>query len=354
MLKLLMLVLAGFLVWAIFMGFEEFENLFAVIVLCVFLIPCVIACVWMALFMFTVPMAARLRVSTLFRRVRPGAGVRDAPNETAVLPEGALISGTDGQGLLLQRTVAYLVLGLPAAVFLGYCLVAYLNELQQLLFGPPSVRYWDWRAPSNFTLLGEEIFTDDNLGALILVPAISAVFLFAGTALAALALPVLTRRGADAIDLAVTDTGVIVRGGLSIGWDEITEIMVVRDTRAGAVVGQRQERFAGQPRAVINLTFFPHHSRTRIVFIPRDFPALLARAGRRGSRGLHADRALDYGYALADLWVHEPDEVDAVCTGFERIARRTHITLTRHERGTGMDDLLASSPGWLGGMFTRN
>jgi hypothetical protein len=102
---------------------------------------------------------------------------------------------------------------------------------------------------------------------------------------------------------------------------------------------------------VINLTFFPQHSRTRIVFVPTDFPGLLARAGQ--SRSLHADRALDYGYALADLWLHEPERVDEVCAELTRVARRTHITLTRHERGANMKDYLEGSPGWLGGLFTR-
>ncbi|MFE6734338.1 hypothetical protein [Microbacterium sp. NPDC057650] len=342
-------MLAGVLVWAIFMGFEELESIFAGIILCVFLIPCIIVCLWIGLFMFTVPALERLGDAKLFRRVR--GGDRDGSTAPAPLPDDALLSSRSAQGLLLQRTAVLLVLGLPAAAFIGYCLLAYLNELRQLLFGPPSVRYWDWRAPSNLTVIGEQLFNSDNLGMLILVPSISAIFLVAGISLAVLALPLLTRRGADAIDLAVTDSGVIVRGGLAIDWDEIAEIMVVQDTRAGAVFGQRRERAIVQPRAVINLTFFPHHSRTRIVFIPSDFRGLLARAGR--SRSLHADRAHDCGYALADLWVHEPKAVEEVCTELTRIARRTHVTLTNHERGTNLNDLLERSPGWLGGMFTR-
>lgn len=349
MAKLASLALAGVLVWAIFMGFEEVESIFAGIILCVFLIPCIIACLWIGLFMFTVPMLERLGAARLFRRVRGGG--RDGSDAPAPLPDDALLSSRSAQVPLLQRTAAFLVLGLPAAAFIGYCLLACLNELQQLLFGPPSVRSWDWRAPSNFTVLGEEIFTDDNLGMLILVPSISAIFLVAGISLAVFALPLLTRRGADAIDLAVTDSGVIVRGGLAIGWDEIAEIMVIQDTRAGAVFGQRQERAVIQPRAVINLTFFPRHSRTRIAVVPDDFPGLLARSGQ--SRSLHADHARDYGYALDDLWLHEPEKVDEVCADLTRVARRTRITLTHHERGTSMKDYLEGSPGWLGGLFTR-
>ncbi|RKT82069.1 hypothetical protein SAMN05421805_1376 [Saccharopolyspora antimicrobica] len=52
-------------------------------------------------------------------------------------------------------------------------------------------------------------------------------------------------------DLAVTETGVITRGGLAIGWDEIAEVLVVRDARITSWAGPREGRAPGHQRSVL-------------------------------------------------------------------------------------------------------
>src|SRR5690606_32286825 len=84
--------------------------------------------------------------------------------------------------------------------------------------------------------------------------------------------------GADAIDLALTPSGVIVRGGLVLGWDEIAEVLVVRDLRIGAAVSRNELEALGGPGITLHPTFVAAHSRIRLALVLHDLGAVADRA----------------------------------------------------------------------------
>ncbi|GAB2475653.1 hypothetical protein GCM10027063_15630 [Promicromonospora xylanilytica] len=276
---------------------------------------------------------------------------RAALPELPDLPERVLRSAPRGQADLLRRAGLFLPLGLPAAYLLGYCLLAYLAHLWSMVTSPV-IDEWAWNAPENFGAFGEWFFTEEWMTMRVLALTLSVIFLSAGIALAVLAVPLLVRRGADAIDLAVTETGVVVRGGLAIGWDEIAEVLVVRDTRITSWSGARRLRAPGQPRSVLNPTYIAGHSRTRIALVLRDLPDVATRSSRSQRRALRADHTGAYGYALCDLWVHSADEVSTSLASLQKRATRERVPVTNLERVTS-DSMPEGTPRWFSALFVR-
>lgn len=281
----------------------------------------------------------RLRASPRTRR--GGEAEHEPPPE---LPERVLRSRPEGQRGLFLATGFFLLLGLPSLYIVGYALLAYLRQLWRILL-IPSADSWYWDAPSNLGAFGEWFFRDDALIFRILAPTLSAVALIAGIALATLAVPLLTRRGVDAIDLAVTESGVITRGNLAIGWDEVAEVLIVEDVRASSRTAERSYRGLRLPHTVVNLTYLAAHSRTRVALLLRDLPGVAARATRSQRRGLRADARSTHGYALCDLWVHPEGKVQASLTQLVAGAEVAHVPVTelRRARAGSVPQLLPSS-----------
>ena len=295
----------------------------------------------------------RLRPEVRFRRLR-GA----APRAAATEPEPAaadpahvadhadladhaapvLRSPPRGQSDLLVRTALYVVLGLPAVYVVGYALLAYLDHLW-LMWSSPSVDGWAWYAPEQFGAFGEWFFADFDR-VLALLASISAIFLGLGITLATLAVPVLRRRGTDAIDLAVTDTGVVTRGGLAIDWDEIARVLVVQDVR---ITGwnSRREGLASPTRSALHPTYVPGHSRTRVALELDDLPVVAARATRSQRRAVFADGDFASGYVLADLWIHPTERVEEILDPLGAGARAAGVPVRHLERVTDPAKLLA-------------
>lgn len=276
------------------------------------------------------------------RRVRPAdePAAADPAHVTDLADRAApvLRSSPRGQSDLLLRTALYVVLGLPGAYVIGYVLLAYLDHLW-LMWSRPSVDGWAWYAPEQFGAFGEWFFADFDR-VLALLASISAIFLGLGITLATLAVPVLRRRGADAIDLAVTATGVVTRGGLAIDWDEIVRVLVVQDVR---ITGwqSRREGLAYPTRSAFHPTYVPGHSRTRVALELDDLPVVAARATRSQRRALYADGDLASGYVLADLWIHPTDRVEEILDPLEAGARAAGVPVRHLERVTDPAKLLA-------------
>ena len=271
--------------------------------------------------------------SAAARRAR--ARVRRADEPAPVDPTDAvdrsgpvLRSSPRGQTALLSRTALYLVLGLPGASVIGYVLLAYLDHLG-LMWSSPVVDEWEWDAPQHFGAFGEWFFADFDR-VLALLASISVIFLGVGITLATLAVPVLLRRGADALDLAVTDAGVVTRGGLAIGWSEIADVLVVADRRITALLGSGLLSSS----LAINMTFVPGHSRTRVALVLREPAVVAARATRAQRRALYADGDLASGYARADLWIHPADDVTTVVAALEKSAATAGVPVEHLERST--------------------
>lgn len=267
----------------------------------------------------------------------PGPTVDDV----AATPEGALVSSPRGQATLLTRTGVSLVLGLPAAAFVVFCLLAYVHQAW-VGWSDPSVDAWAWDAPRQFLGLGRWFFTDESLVVPVrqgevtvqaLVVLLSAVPLGAGIILALHAAPALLRRGADAIDLGVPQTGAVTRGGLALGWDEISAVLVVHDQRVTADV-ERRGRTAGGllPPFVLRPTFVRGHSRTRVALVLRDVRDVAARATVPQRRGLLVDDGVTHGYALCDLWVYPTDRVTEALAALAAGARRARVPVSIVDR----------------------
>ncbi|MEU0269618.1 hypothetical protein [Nocardioides sp. NPDC006303] len=352
--KLAILVLAGLCVWILAIMAEEGGP--AVFIAGPFILVPMALSAWIGLFGFNQLIAEVLRPANRFRRL-PRIGVRRGadrfraarPDDSSEGPDDALRSSPRGQANLLWRTGLFLLLGMPSAYLVGYFALAYLNRLWIWWTNP--IAGWDWSAPENFGAFGAWFSDLDHLGAQLLVPTISFMFLTMGTALAALAVPLLTRRGADAIDLAVTEAGVITRGGLRIGWDEITEVLVVRDTRITAWVGSREFRAPGQSSQVVNPTYVAEHSRTRVALALHDLTEVFARCTASQRRALWADHTFTYGYALCDLWIHSEDLVSTNLAPLRTGARKNRIPVTDLKRGVrGFPD---GTPRWFSAWVTR-
>lgn len=287
--------------------------------------------------------------------LRPGASARrerTTRRELPELPSGALIAAPHGQAALLRRAGIFLLAGLPAAALLAYCALAYASQLWRWWSWAPA-SFVSWSAPATFSPLGEWFFTDDLVALKIAGVTVSSVLLCAGIVLAQLAVPLLLRRGADAIDLALTPSGVLTRGGLEISWHEIAEVLIVRDTRMGSVLAQRPVRMVGQSRAGINLTYLEAHSRIRVALVLRDLPDVAARAALGGPpqhRSLRADSSFNYGYALCDLWVHPHAAVGAALSTMTSAANRRGIPVTEIARTHDFSHL-ENGPGWYGLLF---
>lgn len=261
-----------------------------------------------------------------------GADVVDLA-DPADLAAPVLRSSPRGQADLISRTALYLVLGLPSAFLVGYVVLAYLDQLWQLWSGA-SDDPWQWDYPEWYGALGAWFFTEGEGNLLrVVVPTLSAILLVAGIVLAMQAVPLLLRRDADAIDLAVTDTGVVTRGGLTIDWDEMVRVLVVQDVR---ITGwkSRREGPAYPSRTALHPTYVPGHSRTRVALVLHDLPGVAARATRSQRRALYADGGFASGYALADLWAHPTDRVEAILAPLEAGARAARVPVRHLERVT--------------------
>ncbi|MFI2105619.1 hypothetical protein ACH436_20160 [Isoptericola sp. NPDC019693] len=309
-----------------------------------FLLAGIALALWVGLVAFNGLVRDRLRPEVRFRRLRgtarrhrarpvgePAAVDTADPVDPVDHPVPTLRSSPRGQSDLLLRTALYVVLGLPSAYLVGYVLLAYLDHLW-LMWSSPVVDEWEWDAPEHLGAFGAWFFADAARGR-ALPMLISAVFLGLGITLATLAVPVLRRRGADAIDLAVTDTGVVTRGGLAIDWDEVVGVLVVQDVRIGAWTSRR-EGPAFPTRFVLHPTYVPTHSRTRVALELDDLAGVAARAARSQRRALYADGDLASGYALADLWTHPADRVDEILAPLEAAARVARVPVRRLERVT--------------------
>lgn len=281
-------------------------------------------------------------VATLRPDVDPAVGPDGDPGaEVAAPPEGALLSSPRGQANLLLRTAVSLVLGLPAAAFAVFCLLAYVHQAW-VGWSSPDVDAWAWDAPRQLGELGRWFFTDESLvvpvrqGEVtlqVLVVLLSAVPLGAGIILALQAAPVLLRRGGAAIDLGVTQTGAVTRGGLALGWDEISAVLVVHDQRVTADVERRGTTAGGLlPPFVLRPTFVRGHSRTRVALVLRDVRDVAARATGPQRRGLLVDDAVTHGYALCDLWVHPTDAVAEALAALAAGARRARVPVSIVDR----------------------
>lgn len=187
--------------------------------------------------------------------------------------------------------------------------------------------------------LGPLFFGRDMVGPTTLIVGLSALSLGFGIALLVLMAPLVHRRGDDALDLAVTDAGLVVRGGSLIRWEELDEILVVRDRRMSGLVEPRKDRVAPMSRTVVNLTWFPHHSRTRLALVPWDMPAVAQRAlsSRAPQRALRVQRDLRDGYLLCDLWTHSPEAVEQVIARLRARTSRLGVRLPEVERGAWLD-----------------
>ncbi|MFC7876326.1 hypothetical protein [Isoptericola sp. NPDC057391] len=310
-----------------------------------FILAAVALALWVALVPFNGLVLERLRPEVRFRRLRGAPRRRRAraadepaavdvadPPDLADPDAPVLRSSPRGQADLISRAALYLVLGLPVVFLVGYVLLAYLEQLW-LRWSSPSVDTWAWDYPEWSGAFGDWFFTEVEGPVLrVVVPTLSAVLLVAGIVLAMQAVPVLLRRGADAIDLAVTESGVVTRGGLGIGWDEVADVLVVEDVQITSWKSRRERTGFHQPPFVLHPTYVPGHSRTRVALVLHDLPVVAARATRSQRRGLHADGDFASGYALADLWTHPTDRVEATLTALEAGARAARVPVRHLER----------------------
>lgn len=300
-----------------------------------------------------------LRRRAAFRRARAVARQelrgRTSHHPLREVPDGALCSSPRSHLGLYLRTLAYLLLGLPATLLGLYCLLAYLAELWEWLQAPFSRDPVSWRAPADASAFGEFLVDSEWPWFMTVAVTLSAAFLGAAIALATLSLPRLTRRGAEAIDLAVTPEGALVRGGLEIGWDEIAEVIVVRDLRARSATSPGVASGLGGPRRSVNLTYVPAHSRTRIALVLHDLGAVAERAvGVEPPRhhSLRTDRTDAYGYALCDLWTYDHDDVAGALEQVQDGAARHGVPVTDLERVVFPTKPAARGIGPLGVLLT--
>lgn len=324
--------------------------------------------VWISLVLFNRLIAGRLRGAGRFRRPSrarrraarrsastPPVAIAPAAGSTPSSPEVTLRTTPAGQGPALRRTALLLALGLPAAALGLYVLRAHVVQLRRGLTDPFE-DLWSWSAPSRLGAVGEWFFTDDLLVTKVAAVSASTLSLGAGIVLAQLMLPLLQRRGEDALDLALTREGLMVRGGFLLRWEELDEILVVRDRRMGSVVGRKEVRVVGQSRRGVNPTFIPGHSRTRIALIPWNLPEVAQRAlvaGAPSCRALRVDRPLETGYLLCDLWTHSPDAVDHVVGRLRKRCSRLGVRVLEVERGV-WDHALEGPTGMPGILLERD
>lgn len=327
-------VLTVFLIVYLIDDASQNEWLVAIVAI-VFIGACTLALIWMALFLFTRMARERLTPSNRFRRLR-GTGPGDPVALDPDVPEAALISSPRGHAALYTRIAVFLLLGSPALALLVYILVAYGHSAWSV-GNEADIRAWDWESPRNLSDFGRWYFSDDDLGLKMLLTTASSLLLGMGAVLMPLAVPRLLRRGQDAIDIGVTRSGVIVRGGLDLEWKDIAEVLVVRDGRLTGYAEARKERLPGEPRIAINLTYIPEHSRTRIALVLHDLPGIAARAPR--SAPLYADHTTSYGYALCDLWTYPRDRVQDAIDAARRDANRMGVRVTELQRAVGAKGL---------------
>ena len=339
--RLLALVLAGIMVWAVVHVVEDSDTLLGLIVGVVLFSLLAAAFAAIGLLPFRGLARGRLRGARDYRR--PSRVQRQLSREESagattsvpMLPPNALLASPHGQGPLVLRTVMMFLLGAPAVVLAVTALRAYAVQL--LTDSPRSVsERWAWHAPSTGSGLGAWFFTGELMEVKALATTASFVALCAGLALLPLLVPLLRRRGTDAIDLALSEDGIVVRGGLTIGWDELDEVLVVRDLSKTKLVGPRDHRVAGQTKMGINPTYLRGHSRTRIALVPWDMGSIARRvlASRTTAHlALRVDRELETGYVLCDVWVHSPDVVADVVSRLRTLTARHVVDVVELARG---------------------
>lgn len=300
-----------------------------------------------ALVSFTDLCVGRPRGARRFRRP-PRAHLRTALTRghpvrgdaaTVPPPRDALRASSEGEGRALLRAGLFLAGGLPAVAL---CLCVLAAFITQLWWGmtEPSEDLWSWRAPKDLTGFGQVFFSGELIGPKILTMGASVLSLCGGIAMAVPLSGLIMRRGDEAIDLALTDEGLVVRGGFLLRWKELEEILVVRDRRMTDTVEPRRDWIPGMTRVVVNPTFIAHHSRTRIALIPWDMPEVAQRAigdGPARCRALRVDRGLGTGYLLCDLWTHSPDAVRQVIGGLQKRCSRLGVRVIEVERGAWKD-----------------
>lgn len=252
------------------------------------------------------------------------------------LPEQVLRSSPRGHVGLFLRAGIFLLLGLPFVFFIAYILLAYAGELMEMV-ASPRMFHWRWDAPQHFGEFGKWYFSWESTSAARVraVPtALSLCLLGVGIALLPLCVPLLIRRGTNAIDMAITQEGIMVRGGLLIRWDEIAEVLIIRDIRLGQW-NEKEQEFDRPPRFSMSLRYIAKHSRTHIALVLRDFPEVADRATRAFDpqwRALRADPARSYGYAFCDLWTHSPAAVRVSLASLKAGAVSNRIPVTALKR----------------------
>lgn len=284
----------------------DHDDWFATLVLVVIIGAVSIALAAFGLFFFTRQALERLQPKNWYRRLR-GPRLSESAAIDPDVPEAALISSPRGHAALYARAIVFLVLGAAATALAVY------------IPGPNAhsgAREWGYKV------------------ALTMAASLA---LGMGAVLMPLAVPRLVRRDLDAIDIRVTRAGVIVRGGLELEWQDIAEVLVVRDERITDYIGSRKKRFVTEPRAAISPTYFPGHSRTRLALVLHDLPGIATRAPR--SAPLYADHTKSVGYALCDLWTYSREEVDDMIALLHPIARRQRVRVTELQRAVGTDAL---------------
>ena len=299
---------------------------------------------------------ARRGIRMLRGRAAQRRARRECGDRTPVppLPAGALCSSARGQQGVLLRAGLFLLLGIPVLPVLGASVLAYVLDLWSWWVHFPHGSFVDWEAPVYLDGPSGWFFDGEHALLKALGATISVLALCAGIALARLCVPRLIRRGSDTIDLAVTPSGVIVRGGLGLGWDEIAEVLVVRDLRIGAAVARNELEALGGPGITLHPTFVAAHSRTRLALVLHDLGAVADRAVQVAPprhRSLRADRSGDYGYALCDLWTCSPDVVAEALAPVAAAAATRGIPVTVLERRVERRDP-SIAPGWLGVLLT--
>ncbi|MDQ0613449.1 hypothetical protein QF046_001090 [Microbacterium sp. W4I4] len=298
-------VVTVFLVVAL-IGETDPDTSPATIVLVVFIGACSLALAALGLFFFTRQALERLQPKNWYRRVHSHRLSEQDPIDPG-LPEGALISSPRDHGALYVRAIAFLILGAATAALAVYIPGPYANS---------GGREWGYK---------------------VAITAAASLAVGMGAVLMPLAVPRLVRRDLDAIDVGVKRAGVIVRGGLELEWQDIAEVLVVRDERMTEYIGRRRNRFVAEPRGAINPTYFPGHSRTRLALVLHDLPGIVARAPR--SAPLYADHTNSHGYALCDLWTYPREEVDDMINAIRPTARRAHVRVTELHRVVGVQRL---------------
>ncbi|MEY8656733.1 hypothetical protein [Brachybacterium paraconglomeratum] len=294
------------------------------------------------------------------RMLRGRAAQRSARRERGArtlvppLPAGSLCPSARGQLGVVLRAGLFLLLGIPMLPVLGATVLAYLLDLWSWWVHFPRASFVGWEAPAYLDGPSGWFFDGEHVMLKAVGATISVLALCAGIALARLCVPRLIRRGADAIDLALTPSGVIVRGGLVLGWDEIAEVLVVRDLRIGAAVSRNELEALGGPGITLHPTFVAAHSRIRLALVLHDLGAVADRAVQVAPprhRSLRADRSGDYGYALCDLWTHAPDVVAEALVPVAAAAATRGIPVTVLERRVERRHP-SIAPGWLGVLLT--